>query len=112
MTQQHPLIKLVNSTSLVSQILVGLVFGILLAMFMPEWAKAAGLLGSLFVGALRGAALWRMTLDGERVTGREALYEGELGRVRDVRQGPDGLLYVLTDAADDGRVIRLTPSGS
>ncbi|MEK8085319.1 PQQ-dependent sugar dehydrogenase [Aquabacterium sp. A3] len=68
--------------------------------------------GSLFVGALRGAALWRMTLDGDRVTGREALYEGELGRVRDVRQGPDGLLYVLTDAADDGRVIRLTPSGS
>jgi glucose/arabinose dehydrogenase len=53
-----------------------------------------------------------MTLDGDRVTGREALYEGELGRVRDVRQGPDGLLYVLTDAADDGRVIRLTPSGS
>ena len=48
-----PLIRLVNSTSLVSQILVGLVFGILLAMFMPEWAKAAGLLGSLFVGALR-----------------------------------------------------------
>ena len=56
MTQQHPLIKLVNSTSLVSQILVGLVFGILLAMFMPEWAKAAGLLGSLFVGALKAVA--------------------------------------------------------
>lgn len=56
MTQQHPLIRLVNSTSLVSQILVGLVFGILLAMFMPEWAKAAGLLGSLFVGALKAVA--------------------------------------------------------
>ena len=52
MTQQHPLIRLVNSTSLVSQILVGLVLGILLAMFMPEWAKAAGLLGSLFVGVI------------------------------------------------------------
>ena len=56
MTQQHPLMRLVNSTSLVSQILVGLVFGILLAMFMPEWAKAAGLLGSLFVGALKAVA--------------------------------------------------------
>src|SRR5690606_28691875 len=56
MTQQHPLMRLVNSTSLVSQILVGLVFGILLAMFMPEWAKAVGLLGSLFVGALKAVA--------------------------------------------------------
>ncbi|MGL5200428.1 MAG: serine/threonine transporter SstT, partial [Aeromonas veronii] len=56
MTQQHPLLRLVNSTSLVSQILVGLVFGILLALFAPEWAKTAGLLGSLFVGALKAVA--------------------------------------------------------
>lgn len=56
MTQQHPLLRLVNNTSLISQILVGLVFGILLALFAPEWAKAAGLLGSLFVGALKAVA--------------------------------------------------------
>ncbi|MGE6107927.1 serine/threonine transporter SstT [Aeromonas sobria] len=56
MTQQHPLLRLVNSTSLVSQILVGLIAGILLALFAPEWAKSAGLLGSLFVGALKAVA--------------------------------------------------------
>ncbi|MFM4964360.1 serine/threonine transporter SstT [Aeromonas bivalvium] len=56
MTQQHPLLRLVNSTSLVSQILVGLIAGILLALFAPEWAKSAGLLGGLFVGALKAVA--------------------------------------------------------
>lgn len=53
---QHPLIKLVNSTSLVSQILVGLVIGILLAWLAPEAAKSVGLLGGLFVGGLKAVA--------------------------------------------------------
>ena len=57
MTQQHPLIKLVNSTSLVSQILVGLVFGILLAMFIPEWAKAGRVLVSGFHSPLERQVL-------------------------------------------------------
>lgn len=63
--------------------------------------------GNLFVGSLAGEALWRLTLDGNAVTSREALFSGELGRIRDVRQGPDGWLYLLTDS-DQGTILRLT----
>jgi aldose sugar dehydrogenase len=66
----------------------------------PEWR------GSLFVGALAGQALWRLTLTGNEVVAREALF-GSLGsRIRDVRQGPDGWLYLLTDEAA-GRIVRI-----
>lgn len=65
--------------------------------------------GSLFVGALRGAALWRLTVSASGVTGRESLYEDALGRIRDVRQSPDGLLYLLIDA-EEGRLLRLMPA--
>ncbi|WP_308447507.1 PQQ-dependent sugar dehydrogenase [Chitinimonas viridis] len=62
--------------------------------------------GSLLVGALRGQHVARLSLDGERVVAEEKLLM-ELGRrVRDVRQGPDGWVYLLTDAAD-GEVLRL-----
>lgn len=57
-------------------------------------------------GALSGQALWRLTLNGNTVTQREALFTGELGRIRDVRQGPDGWLYLLTDS-DDGLILRI-----
>jgi len=62
--------------------------------------------GSLFMGTLRGQALLRLTLDGDRVTAEERLLTGLGERIRDVRQGPDGWLYVLTDSAN-GRVLRL-----
>jgi len=62
--------------------------------------------GSLFIGALRGQALVRLTIDGHRVTGEERLLEGLGERIRDVRQGPDGWLYVVTDSSN-GRIIRL-----
>ena len=62
--------------------------------------------GSLFVGALRGEMLLRLTLDGRKVVAEERLLESLKERIRDVRQGPDGWLYVLTDNAD-GRIIRL-----
>ncbi|MCW5612931.1 MAG: PQQ-dependent sugar dehydrogenase [Rubrivivax sp.] len=62
--------------------------------------------GSLFVGALRGQMLVRLSLDGRRITGEERLLGNLSQRIRDVRQGPDGWLYVLTDSAD-GQVIRL-----
>ena len=67
----------------------------------PDWK------GSLFVGALRGQALVRLTVDGRRVTAEQRLLEGQ-ARIRDVRQGPDGWLYVLTDGAN-GQVLRLLP---
>ena len=62
--------------------------------------------GSLFMGTLRGQALIRLTLDGNRITAEERLLEDLGARIRDVRQGPDGWLYVLTDGKD-GQVLRL-----
>jgi len=68
----------------------------------PAWR------GDLFVGALAHQQLVRLTLDGNRVTGEQRLL-GDLGeRIRDVRQGPDGLLYLLTDS-ENGRILRLDP---
>lgn len=64
--------------------------------------------GSLLVGALRGEMLVRLELDGEKVVREERLLEGAVGRIRDVRVGPDGLIYLLTDS-DNGRLIRLEP---
>lgn len=64
--------------------------------------------GSLFMGALHGQMLIRLTLDGNRITGEERLLEDLRMRIRDVRQGPDGWLYVLTDGAN-GQVLRLAP---
>jgi glucose/arabinose dehydrogenase len=62
--------------------------------------------GNLFIGALRGQVLVRLTLDGRKVVGEERLLEDLNERIRDVRQGPDGWLYVLTDSAN-GRVLRI-----
>lgn len=65
---------------------------------------------SLFLGALSGRALIRLSLDGERITGEERLLTELEQRIRDVRATPDGLLYVVTDE-DDGRLLRITPPG-
>jgi len=64
--------------------------------------------GDLFIGSLKFGLLVRLELDGTRVTGEERLLDGLDDRVRDVRQGPDGLLYLLTDDYD-GRILRLEP---
>jgi glucose/arabinose dehydrogenase len=68
----------------------------------PQWQ------GSLFVGALRGQTLVRLRLQGSRVVGEERLLTQQVGRIRDVRVGTDGLVYLLTDDAD-GRLLRLEP---
>ncbi len=62
--------------------------------------------GSLFIGTLRAQVLIRLTLDGNRIVGEERLLEDLKARIRDLRQGPDGWLYVLTDGAN-GQVLRL-----
>lgn len=68
----------------------------------PQWK------GNLFVGGLRAGALVRLELDGAKVTHEERLLK-ELGmRIRDVAQGPDGALYVVTDASD-GQILKLSP---
>ena len=60
---------------------------------IPQWK------GNLFVGALAGTALWRLVLDGNNVVARERLLADRGERIRDVAQGPDGWLYILTDGA-------------
>ena len=65
--------------------------------------------GSVLVGALKARALVRLTLDGERVTGEERLLTDLEERIRDIRQGPDGWIYLLTDAPE-GRILRLAPT--
>jgi glucose/arabinose dehydrogenase len=62
--------------------------------------------GDLFVGALKYRFLARLELDGERVFKEERLLERFDERIRDVRQGPDGFLYIVTDSGDGG-VYRL-----
>ena len=68
----------------------------------PDWRN------NLFIGAMGQKLLVRLTLDGERVTGEEHLLIDRGKRVRDVRQGPDGALYMVTDE-DNGELWRLRP---
>lgn len=65
--------------------------------------------GNLFAGALKYQMLVRLELDGERVVHEERLLKDAFGRIRDVRVGPDGLIYLLTDE-DDGALLRLAPA--
>lgn len=67
--------------------------------------------GNLFLGALAGTSLIRLELDGDRVVHEERLLADRGERIRDVRQGPDGALYLLVDA-DDGKLLRLAPAGA
>ena len=68
----------------------------------PTWK------GNLFVGSLKFGFLNRIELNGQAVRAEHRLLEDGRERIRDVRQGPDGLLYVLTDAVN-GRLLRLQP---
>ena len=66
---------------------------------VPEWK------GNLFVGAMAGQHLVRLVLDGERVVAEEKLLTDLKQRIREVRQGPDGALYLLAGAS----LVRVTP---
>ena len=70
---------------------------------IPAWK------GNLFVGALKFQMLARLEVDGNRIVKEERLLEDMGERIRDVVQGPDGYLYLLTDE-DDGRILRLEPA--
>lgn len=70
----------------------------------PDWK------GNVFVGGLRGAQLARLVLKDGAVVAEETLLQDLEQRIRDVRQGPDGALWVLTDDARDGQIVRLTPA--
>lgn len=70
----------------------------------PEWR------GNLFVGGLAGEQLARLTLDGQTVVREETLVQG-FGRIRDVRQGPDGYIYLAIDSRRGGTtpILRMEP---
>ncbi len=70
----------------------------------PEWQ------GDLFVGALKYQLITRLEMDGDQVVAEERLLQGELGRIRDIRTGPDGFLYILTDDYNGG-IYRIIPKG-
>lgn len=72
---------------------------------LPAWQ------GDLLAGGLSGQLLVRLDMEGDAVIGEERLFENQLGRIRDVRVGPDGAIYLLTDA-DNGQLIRVAPEGS
>jgi glucose/arabinose dehydrogenase len=69
----------------------------------PAWK------GNLFVGALAGQILVRLSIRNGKVAAEERLLRGFGSRIRDVRQGPDGFLYLLTDNGSD-RILRLRPA--
>lgn len=66
----------------------------------PQWK------GSVFIGSLRGRMLDRLSLSGDKVVNEEPLLLDMHNRVRDVRIGPEGAVYVLTD---NGKLLQLTP---
>ena len=68
----------------------------------PEWD------GNLFIGSLVDTHLLRLEIENDRVVHQERLLDGVLGRVRDVRLGPDEALYLLTDEASSG-IYRIEP---
>ena len=69
----------------------------------PEWKN------SLFIGALAGQHLARLTINDDRVVAEEKLLTDLGQRIRDVRQGPDGFIYVLTDERN-GKLLRVAPN--
>jgi glucose/arabinose dehydrogenase len=71
---------------------------------IPAWK------GNLFIGAMPLRHLQRLELDGEKVVHEERLLIGLGERIRDVRQAPDGTIWVLTDGRS-GRALRLSPAG-
>nr|WP_249128190.1 PQQ-dependent sugar dehydrogenase [Bradyrhizobium lablabi] len=73
------------------------------AKLFPKWN------GSLFTGALAGKMLVRLSLSGNAVTGEERLLQNLYERIRDVRQGPDGALWLVTDSSA-GRILRVSPA--
>jgi len=95
--------------------------------YTPACAPASGMFyrasqfpqfrGNFFFGCLRGERIIRVALDGRRVVSQENLLEGKYGRIRDIAEGPDGLIYFSTSnrdgrgrpASDDDRILRLVP---
>ncbi|HTE40106.1 MAG TPA: PQQ-dependent sugar dehydrogenase, partial [Steroidobacteraceae bacterium] len=70
--------------------------------------KLPGWKNNIFAGGLSGLQLVRLEMEGDRVVAEEKLLRDRCRRIRDVRQGPDGFIYVITDH-DDGEILRIGP---
>ncbi|MDH3222186.1 MAG: PQQ-dependent sugar dehydrogenase [Gemmatimonadota bacterium] len=72
----------------------------------PEWR------GNLFAGGLSGEKVVRLTVEGNEVVASEDVVHRTLGRIRDVRQGPDGFIYLAVDGRDEApsRIARMEPA--
>jgi len=70
---------------------------------IPEWQ------GDLLSGGLSGQVMVHLDVEGDAITGEERLFEGQLGRIRDVRTGPDGAIYLAIDGSP-GQILRVTPA--
>ena len=68
----------------------------------PEWR------GNILIGGLASTALVRLVMRNDRVVGEERLLHDRGERIRDVAQGPDGAIYLVTDE-DNGKLLRVTP---
>jgi glucose/arabinose dehydrogenase len=71
----------------------------------PEWK------GSIFVGGLVGMKVIRLQMKDRRVVAEEWLLQDRRKRIRDVQQGPDGAIYVLTDAGENSELLRISRKG-
>lgn len=86
------------------------------AMFVVK--ALSGFTNNFFFGCLKGERLIRVVLDGRRVLSQENLFEKKYGRIRELEQGPDGMIYFTTSnrdgrgkpASDDDRIMRLVPA--
>jgi hypothetical protein len=74
----------------------------LLGKLFPEWR------GNFFIGGLSSKALVRLVMNGDRVAGEERLLTDRDARIREVVEGPDGALYLLTDS-ENGSLLKVTP---
>lgn len=70
---------------------------------IPEWQ------GDLLSGGLSGQVMVHLSVEGDAITGEERLFEGQLGRIRDVRTGPEGAIYLAIDNSP-GQILRVTPA--
>lgn len=70
----------------------------------PQWQ------GDLLSGGLSGQVMVHLDMEGDEVVSEERLFAGQLGRVRDVRTGPDGAIYLAIDASP-GQILRVAPAG-
>ena len=68
----------------------------------PQWQ------GDLFVGALVDQEVWHLKMEAGQIVSEVPLFTEINARIRDIRVGPDGFLYILTDS-DSGKVLRVVP---